>query len=77
MPRKKWKTEDNIQERKQLEKLYIKQNLFASEVAEILGWAERTVYNRLAFHGLKKGSRTPKYCECCGQIIKPKRSYRS
>lgn len=73
MPRKAWKTEDSLREREILEKLYVVQCLTAEEVAKKLGWKERTVYDRLAFHGLTAGHRRPRYCKCCGQAIKPKR----
>lgn len=73
MPRRAWKTEDTVDERNLLEKLYFKQKLTAEEVGKRLGWAERTVYDRLAFHGLSEGNRKPRYCNCCGQVIKAKR----
>lgn len=73
MPRRAWKTEDSIHERNKLEKYYVAQRLGAEAVAEKMGWAVRTVYDRLAFHGLISGHRTPKYCPCCGHAVPPGR----
>jgi hypothetical protein len=73
MPKKSSKTENSLQEREQLEKLYIKQQLGAAAVAKKLGWGERTVYARLAFHGLISGHKRPNYCESCGHVVKGKR----
>jgi transposase len=67
--RRIWKTEDSLHESKRLRKLYIERNLTADEVAAKMGWSERTVYDRLHFHGLLPGYTAPDYCECCGQVI--------
>jgi len=72
MPKKPSKTENSLQERNRLERLYIKQQLGASAVANKLGWSERTVYARLAFHGLLAGYKRPHYCERCGHVEKSK-----
>lgn len=66
MPRKV--TEDNKSEYKMLKKL-LKQGLSSVEIAEEVGWSERTVWKRLDFHGLTKRSKKREYCGSCGHAL--------
>ena len=66
----------SLQERELLERLYIKKNLSAAQIAEKLHCAERTIFNRLKAHGISREHPVTgiknifpptNYCPHCGQ----------
>jgi hypothetical protein len=58
------------QERDLLYRMYIEQDRTGDELAAILGFSVRFIYNRLKAHGIAKTKRWKpefKYCRTCGQ----------
>lgn len=53
-----------------LQKLYIDLDWQASEIAQLYGVGERTVYDWLAKHDIYKTKATePKFCKTCGHSL--------
>ena len=55
-------------ERNRLEKLQ-ERGFDCVAIAVKMGWSAKTTKRRLRFHGLLPGSREPKYCQLCKQVI--------